>query len=98
MRELVFYRLPLVSWWVGVLQYHRKGVKQVGKYKRGRQARWDRRNLVTVSTHVSREQAARFRKACAIAGATPYHVLREFIMSYHDAPAVDGQKRIKESS
>ena len=70
----------------------------MGKYQRGRQERWDRRNLMTVSTHVSREQAAKFRKACETAGATPYHVLREFVMSYGDAPAVDGQKRIKESS
>lgn len=70
----------------------------MGKYKRGRQARWDRRNLVTVSTHVSREVAAVFRQACAAAGATPYSTLQKFVETYHDATALGGQEHIKECS
>ena len=53
----------------------------MGKFKRRSQARWDARNLQTVSTHVTREEAAQFRKACSMVGATPYSVLRRFILA-----------------
>ncbi|HIR20284.1 MAG TPA: hypothetical protein IAB33_08375 [Candidatus Pelethomonas intestinigallinarum] len=49
--------------------------------RRNRQARWDRRNLRTVSTHVSVQQAARFGRWCRRQGTTPYHELRRFILT-----------------
>ena len=67
----------------------------MGKYQRKRQARWDARNLVTVSTHVTREQAAQFRRACSKLGACPYSVLREYVLSFHDATAPGEQQDIK---
>ena len=42
--------------------------------------KWDKRNLRTVSTHVSVPQAARFRRYCRRAGTTPYHELRRFVL------------------
>lgn len=53
----------------------------MGKFKRRSQARWDARNLQTVSTHVTREEAAQFRRACSMVGASPYSVLRRFILA-----------------
>lgn len=67
----------------------------MGKYQRKRQARWDARNLVTVSTHVTREQAAQFRRACSGLGACPYSVLQKFVLSFHDATAPGEQEHIK---
>ena len=78
-----------------MLQYYRKEVKRMGKYKRPRQARWDARNLQTVSTHVTREQAAQFRRACSTLGASPYSVLQKFVLSFHDATAPGEQQDIK---
>ena len=68
----------------GVLQYIQRGkggefVEKPGR--RNRQARWDRRNLRTVSTHVSVQQAARFGRWCRRQGTTPYHELRRFILT-----------------
>lgn len=67
----------------------------MGKYQRQRQARWDARNLVTVSTHVDREAAQAFRKACSAAGATPYSTLRKYVLSFHDAVTVSEQQHNK---
>ena len=67
----------------------------MGKYQRKRQARWDARNLQTVSTHVTREQAAQFRRACSSLGASPYSVLQKFVLSFHDATAPGEQQDIK---
>ena len=67
----------------------------MGKYQRKRQARWDARNLQTVSTHVTREQAAQFRRACSMVGASPYSVLQKFVLSFHDATAPGEQQDIK---
>lgn len=50
------------------------------KTDRTRQAKWDKRNLRTVSTHVSREEAARFRRACRRTGTTAYAELRAFVL------------------
>ena len=67
----------------------------MGKFKRLKQARWDARNLVTVSTHVTREEAAQFRRACSKLGATPYSTLRKFVLSFHDPAAPGEQQHIK---
>ena len=67
----------------------------MGKFQRKRQARWDARNLITVSTHVTREQAAQFRRACSSIGASPYSVLQKFVLSCHDATAPGEQQHIK---
>lgn len=47
---------------------------------RSRQAKWDKRNLRTVSTHVSLEQADRFRRACSRNRTTPYAALRDYVL------------------
>ena len=56
-----------------MLQYKKSG-------DRTRQAKWDRRNLRTVSTHVSVQEAARFKRYCRRTGTTPYNELRRFIL------------------
>lgn len=81
-----------------MLQYHGREVKQMGKYQRRKQSRWDARNLVTVSTHVTREQAAQFRRACSKLGASPYSILRKYVLSFHDATAPGEQEHIGECS
>ena len=67
----------------------------MGKFKRLKQARWDARNLVTVSTHVTREQAAQFRRACSKLGASPYSVLQKYVLSFHDPATLGEQQHIK---
>ena len=77
----------------GVLQYtlDEEGGEIVEKARtRGRQAKWDRRNLRTVSTHVSVQEAARFGRWCRSQGTTPYHELRWYILK------VCGNERMRE--
>ena len=64
-------------------------VENRGK-ERARQARWDRRNLRTVSTHVSVGQARRFGRFCRRYGSTPYAELRGFVLRCCD------QERMRE--
>ena len=47
---------------------------------RSRQAKWDRRNLRTVSTHVSVAQAKCFGRYCRRYGSTPYAKVRQFVL------------------
>lgn len=49
---------------------------------RSRQYKWDRRNLRTVSTHVTRQEAELFRLACDRRGTTPYKVLHDVVLQY----------------
>ena len=46
---------------------------------RGRQSKWDRRNLRTVSTHVTTREAEALRRICGRRGTTPYALLRRFV-------------------
>lgn len=70
------------------------------KFQRARQARWDRRRLVTVGTHLTREQHELLRLACEVNHTTPYHIVRAYLLEYiaavrrrlaWDAVPVDGE-------
>ena len=52
------------------------------KFPRDRQAAWDARNLRTVSTHLTREQAAALRRTCRRRGTTQYRLLQEMLLAY----------------
>lgn len=52
------------------------------------QAKWDKRHLVTVSTHLTRRQWEALRRICARNHVTVYAIVREFLLQYiraHDA-------------
>ena len=49
-------------------------------YQRPRQEEWDRRNLKTISTHLTRQEATRLKALCAAAGISPYRLLRRFLL------------------
>ena len=48
-------------------------------YRRERQARWDRRYLRTISTHLPVDEALRFKSLCYRRNTTPYEVLQAYI-------------------
>ncbi len=50
--------------------------------ERTRQARWDRRNLRTVSTHLTTKQAALLKMICYTNHTTPYRLLRTVSLAY----------------
>lgn len=52
------------------------------KYERSKQAKWDRRHLCTVGTHVDPVTKDEFRWYCRKAGVTPYGILRKFIYNW----------------
>ena len=66
-------------------------------YERPRQARWDRRNLRTISTHVSSEEAVRLSRLCQDRGTTVYHLMKAYALSVlegtdhdHAGPSYNG--------
>lgn len=52
------------------------------RFPRERQARWDKANLVTVSTHLRLDEAADWRHACFVAGRSPYAVLQDMVRTF----------------
>lgn len=48
---------------------------------RTRQAKWDRRNLRTVSTHLTVGEAKTLHRICSEAGISRYHLLHWFLIS-----------------
>ncbi len=48
---------------------------------RERQAAWDKRNLRTVSTHLTVQQAERVKLWCRQNDITPYRLLKNFLSS-----------------
>ncbi len=52
------------------------------KSVRARQEKWDRRNLRTLSTHVSKQEADRFKAACKRQKNSPYYVLKNYVLQY----------------
>ncbi len=50
--------------------------------ERTRQTRWDKRNLRTVSTHLTKKQAALLKMICYTNHTTPYHLLRTASLDY----------------
>lgn len=52
------------------------------RYPREPQARWDKRHLVTVSTHLTKLQWERLRYHCACDGVTVYALVREYLLRY----------------
>lgn len=47
-----------------------------------RQTKWQLRHLATLSTHVTKDQAAAFRAACHAQASRPYVELRKFVLHY----------------
>ena len=54
-------------------------------FERKRQSRWDRRHLVTVSTHLTDREHDLLRAACRADNTTPYAIVRDFLYAYIDA-------------
>ena len=52
------------------------------KYKRTRQAKWDRRQLRTLTTKVRQADRDAFVDACYKTGKSPYATLRQFVLDY----------------
>ncbi|MBQ6116399.1 MAG: hypothetical protein IJL08_03640 [Oscillospiraceae bacterium] len=46
------------------------------------QAKWDRRHLITISTHLTREQHRRLKRCCARQHVTVYRLVREFLLAF----------------
>ena len=51
-------------------------------FYRGPQAKWDRRHLVTVSTHLTRKQYAQLRRCLAYDQIRVYRLVRKFLLDY----------------
>ena len=49
------------------------------RYERGRQAAWDRRNLRTVSTHLTVAEAQELKEFCRRRGISQYHLIRRLL-------------------
>ena len=54
-------------------------------YMRERQSKWDRRHLVTVSTHLNDRDYDLLRAACRADCTTPYKLVRDFLQDYIEA-------------
>ena len=54
----------------------------MAKYKRTRQAKWDRRQLRTLTTKVRQADRDAFVDACYKTGKSPYATLRQFVLDY----------------
>lgn len=52
------------------------------KFLRTAQAKWDKRHLLTVSTHLTRSQYDRLRYYTALNGVKPYAIVRDFLLRY----------------
>lgn len=52
------------------------------KFRRERQAKWDRRHLVTVSTHLTEAQYLTLRAICTIKRITPYEICRKALLDF----------------
>ena len=50
------------------------------RFERDRQEDWDRRNLRTVSTHLTVRQAKQLQKYCDRHGVSRYHLLKDFLL------------------
>lgn len=51
------------------------------------QAKWDRRHLITVSTHLTRKQRDSLCKICNRQHVTVYALVRDFLLDYIRAHA-----------
>lgn len=54
----------------------------MGKFMRDRQGRWDKRYLVTVSTHLTRREYDVLMGVCAALGTKPYAIVRDYLREY----------------
>lgn len=52
------------------------------KFARSSQSKWDRRNLVTVSTHLTRIEYEALRIVCNLQSITPYRLLHSYLKNY----------------
>lgn len=53
----------------------------ISRVERSRQYRWDRRNIRTVSTHLTVRDAERLKDLCKIHRISRYHLLHWFLTS-----------------
>lgn len=52
---------------------------QEKRYERERQAAWDRRNLRTVSTHLTVKEAEKLQEYCNRREISQYHLIRRLL-------------------
>lgn len=57
-------------------------MEMLKRYPRKPQARWDKRYLITVSTHLTRSQWERLKYHCACDGIAVYALVREYLLRY----------------
>ena len=83
--------LARYNMWYGVRDstfLGRRGVISVWeRYERERQAKWDRRNLRTVSTHLTVKEARALKEFCQRRGISQYALVRRLL---REAMAADG--------
>ena len=61
------------------------------RYPRKAQAKWDKRRLITVSTHLTRKQWERLKYHCACDGKPAYALVRDYLLKYiHDRDGMQG--------
>lgn len=58
----------------------RRGGERIARYERKRQARWDDENLRTVSTRLTRRQAAALDELCDRYGVTKFWLVKRFLL------------------
>lgn len=61
--------------------------------RREKQAVWDRRNLRTVSTHLTVQEANALDVICGINHVTKYDLLHEFLLEYLEDNGVPVRRR-----
>ena len=61
-------------------------------YMRERQSKWDRRHLVTVSTHLNDRDYDLLKAACRADCTTPYKLVRDFLQGYMCALCGDSRR------
>ena len=52
------------------------------RFERTRQSHWDKRYLVTVSTHLTRQQYDIVKAVCQARGTKPYRLMRDCLLEY----------------
>ena len=62
------------------------------------QAKWDKRHLVTVSTHLTRAQWRRLQRCVAREHTTIYRLVREFLLRFIDASENDRAYRTEDQA
>lgn len=61
------------------------------KFERKRQSNWDKRNLVTVGTHLTKTEYHALKDICTSKGKNVYRLIQDFLRAYVKAnePSID---------